>query len=32
MWVLQLVLVCRTNTDIASTASSEDLSGDDISA
>lgn len=32
MWVLQIVSVSRTNKGIASTASSENLSGDDISA
>lgn len=31
MWMLQLVLVCKTNKDIASTGYSDDLSGAEIS-
>lgn len=32
MWMLQLVLVCKTNKDIASTGYSDNLSRDDMSA
>lgn len=32
MWILQLVLVCKTNKDIASSDYSNTLSGDDMAS